>query len=748
MKKINYLILALIVLMSCRGFALTLAENGKTNYRIIIPAAATDKEKHAANVLSDYLNQATLAVYYIYPDTVPVAPQEILIGRTSHNIKLQPLMDNNQFVIETREESILIYGGNENGVIYAVYNFLEKYLQARMYSSDFIQIKDFNKLTIPDDIIFKDAPKITFRDYHYTATVNDKYREWHGLMQHFSDTATSNWGMFVHTFDRLIPAAEYFDSHPEYFAFYGGKRQPSQLCLSNDTVFQLLVSNLKLKMSGNSKAKYWSVSQNDNFGYCQCERCHVVDSIEKSPSGSVIRFVNKVAVQFPDKVISTLAYEYTRSAPIVTVPEKNVNIMFCSIECNRSLPIKDDPSSAGFRKDFEDWCKLTHNILVWDYVVQFSNYISPFPNLKVLQPNIQYFYEHGVTDIFEQGSSGDWSSFGEMKAYVISALLWNPYVNVDSVINEFATGFYGEGAKDVLSYYKQLDRNLTASKAGLDIFGNPVSPNKTWLKTADLKAYNTAINKAIAAADPYLRKNVMKESLTLQYVFLEQAKFYGTGEYGIFEKQNGKWIAKESVKKAVADFVAGMKSQHLYHLNENGLTPDAYAKQWEHIFDHGMIEHLAMDKKVSFEIPYSEKYPAKGAATLTDGIGGYDDYHYNWLGWEGTHMTAIVDLGEIQNVNSVSCDFMDDQKSWIFFPSGVEYFFSTDGKDFISVGICKGEEPVPAKVFSTKTFEVKVKENLKARYIKVVATSLKTCPKWHIGALNNCWIFCDEIVVH
>lgn len=747
MKKAKCLALVFLFLSNFSGYAITLAENGKTTYRIIIPAAATEKEKHAAEVLADYLNQATRASYYIYPDTVPVGSYEILIGRTIHNTKLLPLMDDNEYVIETRDKSLLLYGGNENGVIYAVYNFLEKYLQARMFSSDYVQVKSFSKLIIPDVISFKEAPKIIFRDYHYTATVNDKYREWHGLMQHFSDTATSQWGMFVHTFDKLIPAAEYFDTHPEYFAFYGGKRQPSQLCLSNDSVFLLLVNNLKLKIANNPKAKYWSVSQNDNFGYCQCERCHAVDSIEGSPSGSVIRFVNKVAAQFPDKVISTLAYEYTRSAPLVTVPAKNVNIMFCSIECNRSLPIKDDPSSASFRKDFEDWCKLTHNILVWDYVVQFSNYISPFPNFKVLQPNIQYFYEHGVTDIFEQGSSGDWSTFGEMKAYVIAALLWNPYVNVDSVINEFANGFYGAGAKDVLKYYKQLDQNLTASKAGLDIFGNPVTPNKTWLTTADLKNYNASINKAIAAADPYLRMNVMKESLTLQYVFLEQAKFYGTGEYGIFEKHNGKWIAKESVKKAVADFVSGMKSQHLNHLNENGLTPDDYAKQWEHIFEHGMIEHLAMDKKVSFEIAYSEKYPAKGAATLTDGIGGFDDYHYNWLGWEGTDMTAVVDLGTTQNINSVSCDFMDDQKSWIFFPSGVEYFYSTDGKDFISMGTCKGEEPVPAKVFSTRTFEVKAKEDVKARYIKVIATSLKTCPKWHIGALNNCWIFCDEIVV-
>ena len=236
-------------------------------------------------------------------------------------------------------------------------------------------------------------------------------------MQHFSDTASTQWGMWVHTFDKLLPAEKLFDAHPEYYSFYGSKRQPAQLCLSNSEVYKLLVNNLREEMKKKPTAKFWSVSQNDNYGYCQCEQCKAIDSIEGSPAGSVIRFVNKVAAEFPDKVISTLAYQYSRSAPKITKPAKNVNIMFCSIECNRSKSIADDSTAASFRKDLEDWSRLTKNILVWDYVVQFANYISPFPNLKTLQPNLQYFSKHGVRNMFEQGSSSNWSDFGELKAY-------------------------------------------------------------------------------------------------------------------------------------------------------------------------------------------------------------------------------------------------------------------------------------------------------------------------------------------
>ncbi len=117
----------------------------------------------------------------------------------------------------------------------------------------------------------------------------------------------------------------------------------------------------------------------------------------------MIAFVNRVAGEFPDKVISTLAYQYTRSAPKNIKPAPNVNIMLCSIECNRSKPIATDPSSASFRKDVEDWGRLTDNIIMWDYVVQFRNLVSPFPNLRVLQPNIQYFAKNNIRMMFQQG---------------------------------------------------------------------------------------------------------------------------------------------------------------------------------------------------------------------------------------------------------------------------------------------------------------------------------------------------------
>lgn len=63
--------------------------------------------------------------------------------------------------------------------------------------------------------------------------------------------------------------------------------------------------------------------------------------------------------------------------------------MLCTIELNRAKSIETDISSKSFLQDIVDWGKISKHIYLWDYTVNFSNHVSPFPNLHVLQPNIQ-----------------------------------------------------------------------------------------------------------------------------------------------------------------------------------------------------------------------------------------------------------------------------------------------------------------------------------------------------------------------
>src|SRR4030095_4513165 len=418
------------------GQKIILAENKSSQYNIVIPKHATTYELRAATVLQDYLIQISGAALPVVTPDKSLKSREIIIGQNERLDELTAgidyrLLKDDGFVIRTDSLRLIVAGGSEKGSLYGVYSFLEQYLGCRMYSPKVKIIPRQNTVTL-GNINDRQVPVITFRDTHYRTTWDAEYTDWQKL-DHAPDGERTDWGMWVHTFNELVPPQVYYSSHPEYFAMVKGKRLPTQLCLSNPEVLQITTQNLRKKIAMNPAAKYWSVSQNDNRDYCTCDACKRLDAREGSPSGSIINFVNQVADQFPDKMISTLAYEYGRHAPQSLKPRENVNIMLCSIEAYRNKPIKEDPASADFVKDVEDWGKIAKDIIVWDYVIQFNHLLSPFPNLHVLQPNLQFFAENGVNAMFEQGNREIGGEFAVLRAYLISKLLWDPYLNIDSL---------------------------------------------------------------------------------------------------------------------------------------------------------------------------------------------------------------------------------------------------------------------------------------------------------------------------
>ncbi|MEN9522357.1 MAG: hypothetical protein RL065_734, partial [Bacteroidota bacterium] len=304
------------------------------------------------------------------------------------------------------------------------YQFLET-IDCRYFTSDCIYIPKLDEIKIEPEKIINNTSSFNYREVFYAEAFKGDFPKWNAVVNS-KDEKRSEWGLWVHTFQKLIPSEKYFQSHPEYFSLKNGVRIKDQLCLSNPAVLKLCIDSLQAQIKRNPTARYWSVSQNDNFGYCECDDCKRTDSLEQSHSGSMIKFVNEVAQHFPDKIISMLAYQYTRKAPAHIVPAPNVNIMLCTIECDRSKPLAADTSKGSFVDDLKSWSALTHNILVWDYVINFHHYLMPFPNWQVLQPNLQLFKKYGVQMVFEQGAGNDEKiEMEELRCYLLAKLLWN-----------------------------------------------------------------------------------------------------------------------------------------------------------------------------------------------------------------------------------------------------------------------------------------------------------------------------------
>ena len=728
-----------------------LTENGSSRYSILLPANATAYEKKAAQVLQNYLMQISGAALPIIPANQHRSPYEIVLGQNERIDELStdinyPSLKEDGFIIKTDSSRLIIAGGNEKGTLYGVYSFLEKYLGCRMYTPEVKIIPEKKQIRLPS-INDRQVPVIGFRDTHYRATWNAEYTDWHKL-DHAPDGERTDWGMWVHTFNELVPPQIYYQSHPEYFAMVKGARLPTQLCLSNPAVLGITIQNLRKMIAQNPAAKYWSVSQNDNRDYCTCDICRSLDSIEGSPSGSIINFVNKVADQFPDKMISTLAYEYGRHAPKMLKPRDNVNIMLCSIEAYRDKPLTKDTASAEFVKDVKDWGRISKDIIIWDYVIQFNHLLSPFPNLQVLQPNLQFFAENGVNAMFEQGNREVGGEFAALRSYMISKLMWDPYLKGDSVMNDFLFGYYGAAGWSIRQYIDVMREALLNNTKPLRIFGSPNDAADTYLTPALLTSYNKIFDEAekMVKDSVQLLERVRIARLPLKYATMEQAKKNYTGENGLFVKVNDKWEAKTSLRNMVDEFTDLCIREGVTRVKEWSTSPEEYRSAMYRIFSQGMNEHLAYGKKVMLISPDTSAINSEEVKMLTDGKRGSHDYDNNWVIFAGKDLEAVIDLEEVRKVRKIGSGYYQ-LGFWLrLLPLNVEYYTSMDGKKFEQVANIVNTLPIDQYGGFLREFNAEFAPR-DARYIKIIARSMGNTPGWHPGAGRPANMLIDEIVV-
>jgi len=143
----------------------------------------------------------------------------------------------------------------------------------------------------------------------------------------------------------------------------------------------------------------------------------------------------------------------------------------------------------------------------------------------------------------------------------------------------------------------------------------------------------------------------------------------------------------------------------------------------------------------------SPKYPAEGAASLIDGKIADAQGADIWLGFEGDHLEAILDLGESKSINKVFVHCLENNGPWIFKPVGIEVWTSVDGKKYTHQG--KEYFPSNASMGEQKVHLLgcHFPQTVQARYVRVKVESPLKNPIWHPGKGQKCWIFVDELTV-
>lgn len=152
------------------------------------------------------------------------------------------------------------------------------------------------------------------------------------------------------------------------------------------------------------------------------------------------------------------------------------------------------------------------------------------------------------------------------------------------------------------------------------------------------------------------------------------------------------------------------------------------------------------DKSIQLESEYASQYSAGGDEALIDKLRGGNDFRNGtWQGYEGVDIVTVLDLGKKKKISEVRMGFLQDENSWIFMPTDFEVYSGSPG-NWALMGKLHNDAISP-KEKGAIARDFVIKEKSKTRFLKVVAKTLGTCPKYHKGAGYKCWLFADEIII-
>jgi len=521
------------------GGAVVLVRDGASAYSLVLSAEASASEKRGAAEIRSHLKEMSGVWVPMLTDAEAMPKSAILVGRSRYTDELGVKVDEatlgpDGFVIKTVGGHLVILGSRVRGTMYGCTEVLEK-LGVRWFTPKVTAVPKQQTVTLPaqDE---RQVPAFEYREAFFTEAFG---KDWAARMRFNGnseqlDESTGGkikYHPFVHSFDALIPLSLYKD-HPEYFPLIGGKRvdRNRQRCLSNADVLKLAIERVKEWIKERPDATIYSVSQNDCYEFCQCDNCKAIEArYGGTHSGLYLWFVNQVAEaiekEHPDKLIDTLAYQFTEKPPKGIVPRKNVRVRLCPISVCEAHPYEKCSfgTTVAFVRNLQEWAKITNTLYIWHYNTNFANYLMPFPDFEEFPADARLYQRSGVKGIFFQGAyaPGGGGSDAELRSYVMAKLLWNPAADSDALVSEWMQAVYGAASKPMRQWFDLLHAKVRDPGKHFFIYDPPT----VHYLSADVVAAGDALfdeAQKLAAGQAQATEYLAKARLGLRYVKLMQ----------------------------------------------------------------------------------------------------------------------------------------------------------------------------------------------------------------------------------
>ena len=480
-----------------------MTENGKTDYKIVLPTNLGSWDNEAKNELVTFLRTSTGISFSVISDeglTFSESDKYISLGRTRLFEQAGLAANESElsaagYVIKTVGNSIFICGGKSKGTMYGVYEFLHHAVGYEYYAADEIALNNLTKLYLFDfdikTIPSFESPYLSSSIYLGDTNGNNRYR------------VTNPWipSAGMHCSFILIDKETYNDPnkpetyHPEYYAYSENGQTVHQLCYSaeglDEVMFEKFIPYLeKSYLPENYKEEqiYFFFGQEDYWGWCRCANCKAEYEKYGTDAAVLVKFINKVAEKVEawvnenqpgrEVILSTFAYQDTEKPPVKYDSSNNIILdengkaipIDESVRLRENVMVRLAPIEANWYESFAaDSNKYTQNVLegwsalgkvaLYLYSIGFSSHYAQFNNFNSLQETYQYVKETlGAEHCYDQylSTGKGYPAFNAYRAYLQSNLLWNVYADQEKLTKDFFNNYYREAADIMLRYLDEV----------------------------------------------------------------------------------------------------------------------------------------------------------------------------------------------------------------------------------------------------------------------------------------------------
>lgn len=539
-----------------------------------------------------------------------------------------------------------------------------------------------------------------YQSIYSPAGLNSDYTGVMGL-NNFDDS----WGIWGHNLRKVLG-----DNTDKVYATIHGKTDDSQLCFSSPEMYtqieDYIVNNFGEK--GNSR---FVIAPDDNPYACTCASCTALGNSEKNATPAVTELVLRLAQRFPRHFFFTTSYLSTQQATDKQLPA-NAGVMVSAIDFPLRRIYSKDAQEKKFAQQLENWKKVTKNIYIWDYINNFDDYLTPFPILKIARQRLQFFKKNGASGIFFNGSGYSYSSFDEMRTFVLSALLINPEQVVDDLIRNYFNQEYPVSKKWLSDYYIDLENSAQSGKK-LGLYAGIRESEGAYLNPEKFIKFYDEMGDFVSDAKGKERKKLHELQTALSFTRLEMGRDHSYDAYG-YAKRNGKEIQTvPQARKWVTQLKEHKAFSGMEYYNESANEIDYYIKEWEQYI---LASDIKKDLFLGITPSSTPKTNKNSLKRLTDGTHGLpDNYHCGWIIFPQEECTIDLPVKGINESGTVYISFLNLPRHRIYAPQQIEV--SRDGASYKKINLSpddsveKGEmvkAVVPVDLNGTELLSIKI----------------------------------------